>query len=772
MSRSTWITLLAIVPAALLVLAISGCDRVFGLDEIHTCETGDAPNAYECVCDCPDFVNAARFPLLTGEDDAEELISNKDVIVTGQILDLGDAAGDHVGPQLVGIRFPSVGIPQGSTIDSAFVQFTTSQPSSVTSSFEIRGEASDDAAPFTTAIGNVSDRATQERATTAAVSWPSLPWTTVNEAGPAQLTPDLNSIVQEIVSRAGWASGHAMALTIKGTVTGSRRLAKSWDGDALRAPVLTVRYKRSTPVSFPLLVCMPDTLNPNNVHPTPTADQLATDCSDRVGKTVSHMASACGYTDACTCTATPSSSKSVCGCNDTCTAVPLDLNPQTLCSNFNPSVEPPVTDATNHPDDEEVCTAHSPLAAAMFGKRSQCNVTGQATITVDGESPDGDAPPTASGVVEFIGRPCPGGSCAIGMSHILSLSNVTFSNFWGSTTLTDLAAVGGSLGPAASLDSSGAGTFPPNSTLNTGRGRRGDDARALVAYNDDVIGVGVDWTPGTATCSVNGALVGTVDPGTKRCENAGPKANITCTSDENCATDPDSDAACSDGVCSCLSIESADMNLAVALEGPIVNQPPTANSGADQPAVECNIAGGARVMLDGSASSDADGNIARERWFLGNRSGPAVGFALKSVVEQALNTQVSYVLRVIDAFGQADEDTTVAKVVDTTAPVISCNVPATIRPPTAPVPFTATAVDICDPQVTPTLSNPSCFFFNKTGKKVYRDERGGCIVTLQGDTVTISDSGGVDDYITWDAQVGDDSGNTSIVTCQVHIVKP
>ena len=74
-----------------------------------------------------------------------------------------------------------------------------------------------------------------------------------------------------------------MALTIKGTVTGSRRLAKSWDGDALRAPVLTVRYKRSTPVSFPLLVCMPDALNPNNGHPTPTADQLATDCSDRVG---------------------------------------------------------------------------------------------------------------------------------------------------------------------------------------------------------------------------------------------------------------------------------------------------------------------------------------------------------------------------------------------------------------------------------------------------------------------------------------------------------
>src|SRR5262249_35571715 len=44
-----------------------------------------------------------------------------------------------------------------------------------------------------------------------------------------------------------------------------------------------------------------------------------------------------------------------------------------------------------------------------------------------------------------------------------------------------------------------------------------------------------------------------------------------------------------------------------------------------------------------------------------------------SSVEQGLGTQ-TYVLRVIDAFAQTDEDSTTATVVDTTPPELSCSV--------------------------------------------------------------------------------------------------
>lgn len=765
MSRSTWAVLVACIPGALLVLVISGCNQVLGVKPtvLAQCSTGDGLNAYQCECTCPDFTNTGTYPMLATGDDAEELISNGAVLLNGQVLDLGESTSGApgIGPQVVGLRFPAVGIPQGSTILSASIQFTVSQTSSVTSSFAISGVGAGDVAPFVATSFDVSALPT----TAAQVAWPNVPaWSTINDATPAQLTPDLTSIVQEIVTRGDWASGHALAFTIRETLAGSHRMAKAWDGDALRSPVLRVRYQGPSLVQFPLTVCMPDSLNPNK-HGSFDADSLAADCSGRVGTTVGAMASACGYTDLCTCAVTPGSTTSSCGCNDDCPDVLLDLNPATLCDNFNPSSDPPVVTATHTSGTDIVCTAHSPVAAAMFGLRSQCDVTGPATLVVGGNSPDDT--PTASGVVNFVGRPCTTGSCAIGMEHVLKLTDVTFSSWWSSTTLTDIQEVGGSLGLAGSVDSGGAGTFLPDTTLNTGRGRRDTDTRTLVASNDGSIAIGVDRSG--KTCTVDGAFIGSVDPSAMQCENAGPKAGIACTSDADCATDPQTDAVCSDGVCNCLPVPQQDMNLAVALSGTLENQPPVANGGPDQ-TVECNVTGGARVVLDGTGSTDADGNIAMVRWFLGSRAGPLVGFAPKSVVTQALGNPVSYVLRVIDGYGQSDEDTTVAKVVDTTPPVVTCNAPDTITPPKAPVSYTATAVDICDPNVIPTLSGASCYTFNKTGKKVLRTD---CVVTLKGPTITISDSGGVDDFVAWNAQATDASGNLSgVVPCLLHIVKP
>jgi hypothetical protein len=746
------ITAAAIAP---LVLAVSGCDAVFGLDEIlpqctdESGEAADGLNAYQCVCECEVPAGNPQNFLVASSDDAEQEISTGIVVLTGLALDFGSAAG----PQKVGIRFPAIGVPRGSTILQADLRFWVSTATTGTSVLQIRGQKSGDALPFTTAAFDVTDTA-RRPLTSAVASWTVPDWPTSGVSGNDQISPDLASVIQEVIDLDAWRPGNALAFIVEGS---GRRSAVSFDGGAARAPILRLIYETNQSILSDLFVCMPEALNPNlGGSGTPDQDALDADCRDRVAPTVSGMAAACGYPSTCTCTATPASAKLVCGCNDDCGETVL----ATDCSNFHP---PSDVTATNAAGGTPICTARSPLAAALYGQRSRCEVTGDATLSVEGET----AEPSASGVVDLEASGCPGASCAVGMKFALDLGDATFGNFWSSATFTDLASVGGSLaGQEAGLGAGGAGQFAPGATLSTGRGRRDAQVRSVVTPNLDPLAVEADFTPGAATCRIHGDLAGTADPEAKRCQN---DASVACTTDADCPGD------CTEaGTCPCLPIESAPVNFAIDVSGSIVNQPPTANAGLDQTA-ECSITGGARVVLDGSASSDPDGNIADERWFRGTRAGPLAGSGPAAVVEQLLGTQVSYVLRVIDGRGQADEDTTSVQVVDTKAPEVACNTPTpnTITPPRAAISFSASAVDVCDAAVTPTLSDPKCFSITRNGKIVDRtSDKEGCKLELVGDTITIVDSGGVDDFVTWKATATDDSGNSATAECEIHVLKP
>jgi hypothetical protein len=57
--------------------------------------------------------------------------------------------------------------------------------------------------------------------------------------GATQRTPDLENIVQEIVSRAGWYSGNALAILIEGS---GHRTARAFDSDSAGAALLHVEY--------------------------------------------------------------------------------------------------------------------------------------------------------------------------------------------------------------------------------------------------------------------------------------------------------------------------------------------------------------------------------------------------------------------------------------------------------------------------------------------------------------------------------------------------
>jgi hypothetical protein len=163
-------------------------------------------------------------------DDAEER-ADQSMYLGSSDLELVYDRGD----QQVGMRFTGVAIPQGATITNAYVQFQVDETPSGPTSLTIQGEAADNAVTFGSASGDISSRSR----TGAAVPWTPAPWPTVGEAGVDQRTPKLASVVQEIVGRGGWASGHALVIIITGT---GERVAESYDGVSSAAPLLHVEY--------------------------------------------------------------------------------------------------------------------------------------------------------------------------------------------------------------------------------------------------------------------------------------------------------------------------------------------------------------------------------------------------------------------------------------------------------------------------------------------------------------------------------------------------
>jgi hypothetical protein len=177
-------------------------------------------------------------PVAANADDAEEPS-------TGAV-DLGSSdleLGQDGSPQTVGLRFAGVSVPRGATITSAYVQFQADETNSNAVSLTVDGQASDTAAAFTTAAGNVSSRPR----TAARVAWNPPNWPTLNARGADQRTPSLVSVVQEIVSRPGWASGNALGVMVNYVSGTGRRTAEARESGAAIAPVLHVEFSTGTP---------------------------------------------------------------------------------------------------------------------------------------------------------------------------------------------------------------------------------------------------------------------------------------------------------------------------------------------------------------------------------------------------------------------------------------------------------------------------------------------------------------------------------------------
>ncbi|BAY24263.1 hypothetical protein NIES2100_40570 [Calothrix sp. NIES-2100] len=183
------------------------------------------------VTDGSGVPTAIAVRVASSSDDAEQRASGS-MDLSSSDLELINDGGD----QLVGLRFVGVNIPQGATINKAYIQFKVDETTSVATNLTIRGQDADNALTFTSTRGDISSRLL----TDANAVWNAVPtWNTVGTVGADQRTPDLKNVIQEIVNRQGWSSGNSLATIISGT---GSRVAEAFDGDQLGAPLLYVEF--------------------------------------------------------------------------------------------------------------------------------------------------------------------------------------------------------------------------------------------------------------------------------------------------------------------------------------------------------------------------------------------------------------------------------------------------------------------------------------------------------------------------------------------------
>ena len=168
----------------------------------------------------------------SGSDDAEE---DGNGFIRRDSSDL-ELVQDRSRNQTVGLRFTELQIPQGAMITNAFLEFTVDETNSNKIDLLIEGQASSNATGFTKATHNISQR---DRTTSNVVWRNEAAWTTV---GSSQQSPNIRTVVQEIINQDNWKSGNALAIIITGSTNG-KRVADSYNGNKAGAPKLIIEYR-------------------------------------------------------------------------------------------------------------------------------------------------------------------------------------------------------------------------------------------------------------------------------------------------------------------------------------------------------------------------------------------------------------------------------------------------------------------------------------------------------------------------------------------------
>ncbi|MEM7343540.1 MAG: hypothetical protein AAF485_04810 [Chloroflexota bacterium] len=191
---------------------------------------------------------ATTILITEGSDDAEERLDTGRMYLPSGDLEMtydSDQTNNEDSPrgeQIVGLRFVDLPVPSGSKITQTYIEFVAdSKTNSDSTQLTIYGQAQTNPLGFTEESRNISNRLR----TNAMVSWTVPAW---NTDGVSHRTPDLSTIVQEVIDQNGWSRENSMVFIITGNNHSSNfRTAKSSDGaaresDPNNAPKLFIEY--------------------------------------------------------------------------------------------------------------------------------------------------------------------------------------------------------------------------------------------------------------------------------------------------------------------------------------------------------------------------------------------------------------------------------------------------------------------------------------------------------------------------------------------------
>jgi len=205
-------------------------------------------------------------PITVNADDNQDDSSTFSTGFTTGLLGFAFTVNQH----LVLAWSDGVDVPPGSIIDVAYVTFVADDVGSFVAGSvlsDIFGVDEDDHVPPTTHAQWSTDHGLHTTATTV--------WDFTAQASGSLQTPSIVGIIQEIIDRAGWASGNRIGLHIDdgGTVSACQEVAYN-EHATLASPILHIEF---TP--------------PSNVDLYPTADGTDTDVVDEGDATTDLYAS-------------------------------------------------------------------------------------------------------------------------------------------------------------------------------------------------------------------------------------------------------------------------------------------------------------------------------------------------------------------------------------------------------------------------------------------------------------------------------------------------
>jgi Secretion system C-terminal sorting domain len=190
-------------------------------------------------------------PISDPNDDCEQYLLSPGGDVAG-FMDVGSSdlelSTESEGePHIIGLIFRNMLIPKGATITNAYVQFECDEvETSIVNLTVLGAKESNVTAPFAGTPGEISSHPK----TTATIAWAPPAWAIVHERGPAQRTPDIKTIVQEIIGVSGWASGNNMLIMVTDpSLTKGHQTAEAYEGESAGAAALVVTYTLSTGIN-------------------------------------------------------------------------------------------------------------------------------------------------------------------------------------------------------------------------------------------------------------------------------------------------------------------------------------------------------------------------------------------------------------------------------------------------------------------------------------------------------------------------------------------